>query len=71
MKQVENNPRTKNPVMLLQMKTQTIGANSITFRGSTFSNALTDDLKTCDNIAVFKRKIIGWKGKNFSCELCR
>ena len=45
-KQVEYNLRTKNLVMLPQIKTQTYGVNSITFRSSILWNALTEDVKT-------------------------
>ena len=63
MKQVEYNLRTKNLVVLPQIKTQTYGANSITFRGSILLDALTDDIKACTNMAALKKKIIGWKGE--------
>ena len=43
-KQVEYNLRTKNIVMLPQIKMQTYGVNSNTFRGSILWNALSDDI---------------------------
>ena len=49
--------------MLLQIKTQTYGAKSITMRGSILWNALTDDINACTNMAAFKKKVIGWKEK--------
>ena len=70
-KQVEYNLRTKNLVMLPQIKTLKYGINSIAFRGSILWNALSDDIKTSENVAGFKKKIIGWKGKNCNCRLCR
>ena len=54
---------TKNLVMLPQMKTQTYGVNSITFRGSILWNVFTDDIKTYDNVAAFKKDVIVWKGE--------
>jgi len=69
-KQVEYNLRTKNLVVLPQIKTQTYGANSITFRGSILWNALTDDVKGCTNMTAFKRKVIGWRGESCNCKLC-
>ena len=56
-KQVEYNMRTKNLVMLPHIKTQTHGANLITFRGSILWNVLTDDIKACANMAAFKKKM--------------
>ena len=62
-KQVGYNLRTKNLMMLPQIKTQTYGVNSITFRGSILWNALSDDIKTCDNVVAFRKKVIAWKGE--------
>ena len=70
-KQIEYNLRTKNLVMLPQIKTQKYGINSIAFRGSILWNALSDNIKTSENVAAFKKKIIGWKGGNCNCRLCR
>ena len=70
-KPVEYNLRTENLVILPQIKTQTHGVNSITFRGSILWNALSDDIKTCDNVVAFKKKVIAWKGEICSCRLCR
>ena len=68
-KQVECNLRTKNLVMLPQIKTQTYGTNSITFRGSILWNAIIDDTKDYTNVAAFKKKVIGWKGESCNCKL--
>ena len=45
------------------MKTQKYGANSFTIKGSILWNALCDGIKACYDVAVFKKKKIGWKGK--------
>ena len=34
-----------------------------TFRGSILWDALADEIKTCDNVAAFKKNIIAWKGE--------
>jgi len=62
-KQVEYNLRTKRSSGVTSNKTQTHGANSITFRGSILWNALTDDIKAFTNMAAFKKKIRSWKGE--------
>ena len=69
-KQVEYNLRIKNLVKLPQIKTHTFGLNSVTFRGSILWNALGDDIKICENVAAFKKKIKTWKGANCSCKVC-
>ena len=69
-KQTEYNLRTKNLVKLPQIKTHAFGRHSVTFRGSILWNTLSDDIKTCENVAAFKKKIKTWKGANCSCKLC-
>ena len=64
-KQVEYNLRTKNLVMLPQIKTQTYGVNSITFRSSILWNTLTEDVKTCDNVAAFNSYVYDTNCKKF------
>ena len=70
-KQVEYSLRTKNLVMLPQITTQKHGINSSAFRDSILWNALSDDIKTSENVAAFKKKIRGWKGENCNCRRCR
>ena len=56
-------------MMLPQIKTQKYRINSIAFRGSILWNAINDDIKTSENVAAFKKKIIDWKGENCNCRL--
>ena len=69
-KQIEYNLRIKNLVKLPQIKTHALGRHSVTFRGSILRNTLSDDIKTCENVAAFKKKMKTWKGANCSCKLC-
>ena len=48
-------------MILPQLWTQTYGINSATFTGSTLWNALTDEIKTCENAVAFKKEIMVWK----------
>ena len=68
--QVEYNLRIKYLVKLPQIKTQTFGRNSITFRSSILWNALSYNIKICKNVAALKNIIKTWKGENCSCKLC-
>ena len=68
-KQVEYNLRTKNLVVLPQVKTQKYGANSIKFRGSILWNALSEDTTAYTNVAAFKKIIMSWKGESCNCKL--
>ena len=70
MKQVEYNQKTKNLVMLPQIKTQTYGARSITVTGSILWGALTGDIIAGNNVAVFNKNVIACKGHSCSCNLC-
>ena len=69
-KQIEYNLRIKNLVKLPQLKTHAFGRHSVTFRGSILWNTLSDDIKSCENVAAFKKKIKTWNGVNCSCKLC-
>ena len=53
-KQVGYNLRTRNLVVLC--RTQTYGINSGIFSGSTLRNALTEEIKTCENVVAVKEK---------------
>ena len=70
-KQLGYNLRAKNFVMLPQIKTQTFGANAITFIGGILWDALTDNITAYTNVAAFKKKVVGWKGENCNCRFCR
>ena len=54
--------RTKDLVMLPQIKTQTYGEKLDYFRGSILWNALTDYIKACTNVAAFKKKVMAGRG---------
>ena len=69
-KQIEYNLRIKNLVKLPQIKTHVFGRHPVTFRGSILWNTLSDGMKTCENVAAFKKKIKTCKGANCSCKLC-
>ena len=62
-KQIDYNLRIKNLVKLPQIKTHAFGRHCVTFRGSILWNTLRDDMKTCENVATFKKKIKTWKGQ--------
>ena len=68
MKQVENNLRIRNLLVLPQIPMQAYGANLIAFRGSILWIALTDNVKACMN--AFMKKVIDRKGESCNCKLC-
>ena len=47
------------------------GTNSLSFRGSILWNSLSDDVKTPQNLAIFKQKIKSWNGTHCKCNICR
>ena len=54
--------RTKNLLQAPNLKTNTIGANSLISRGAHLWNTLPDDIKNVNSSAIFKRKIKEWNG---------
>ena len=60
--------RTKNLLQTPNVKTNTIGANSLISRGAHLWNTLPDDIKIVNSIAIFKRKIKQWNGRQMQLQ---
>jgi len=52
------------------VKTNTIGANSLISRGAHLWNTLPDDTKNVTSTAIFKREIKEWNGDKYNCKIC-
>ena len=62
--------RTKNNLLQTpNVKTNTIGVNSLISRGAHLWNTLPDDIKIVNSIAIFKRKIKRWNGDKCNCKI--
>ena len=63
--------RTKNLLQTPNVKTNTIGANSLISRGAHLWNTLPDNITNFSSIAIFKRKIKQWNGGKCNCKICK
>jgi len=52
------------------VKTNTIGANSLKSRGARLWNTLPDDIKNVTSTAIF-REIKEWNGDKCNCNICK
>ncbi len=62
LKEMPYNLRTISLIKLPKTHTVTYGTNSLLFKASLIWNNLPNNLKECDNVNTFKRKIKSWKG---------
>ena len=62
--------RVKDLLQLPTARTVSKGLNSIVFRGSILWNAISDELKSSQSIASFKRKIKSWNRDDCNCNIC-
>ena len=65
------NLRNCDILKLPTAKTRSYGINSMRFRGSILWNSLPNSLKSCSNLAEFKRRIKTWDGSQCNCLNCR
>ena len=63
--------RTINLLQTPNVKTNTIGANSLISRGAHFWNALPGDIKIVNSAAIFKRQIKEWNGDKCNCKISK
>ena len=61
--------RAKNLLQTLNVKTNTIGANSLISRGAHLWTTLPDDLQNVDSPALFKTKIKEWNSDKCNCKI--
>ena len=61
---IKHELRTKYLLQTPNVKTNTIGGNSLISRGAHLWNTLPDDIKNVNSIAIFRRKIKQWNGAN-------
>ena len=69
-KEVTYNLRVKDLLQLPTARTVLNGFNSIVFKGSILWNAISDEIKSSQSIASFKRKIKSWNGDDCNCNIC-
>ena len=69
-KEVTYDLRVKDLLQLPTARTVLNGFNSIVFRGSILWNAISDEIKSSQSIASFKRKIKSWNGDYCNCNIC-
>ena len=69
-KEVTYDLRVKDLLGLPTARTVLNGLNSIVFRGSILWNAISDEIKSSQSIASFKRKIKAWDGDDCNCNIC-
>ena len=69
-KEVTFDLRIKDLLQLPTARTVLNGLNSIVFRGSILWNAISDEIKSSQSIASFKRKIKSWNGDDCNCNIC-
>ena len=69
-KEVTYDLRVKDLLELPTARTVLNGLNSIVFRGSILWNAISDEIKSSQSIASFKRKIKSWNGDDCNCNIC-
>ena len=70
-KNVPYNLRATSLVKLPSARTVTYGTNSLQFKASLIWNGLPNDIKSCENVIAFKRKIKLWNGESCSCTCCK
>ena len=69
-KEVTYDLRVKDLLQLPTTRTVLSGLNSIVFRGSILWNAISDEIKSSQSIASFKRRIKSWNGDDYNCNIC-
>ena len=69
-KEVTYDLRVKDLLELPTARTVLNGLNSMVFRGSILWNAISDEIKSSQSIASFKRKIKSWSGDYCNCNIC-
>ena len=63
--------RSQSLLKLPSSNTRSYGLNSIMFRASILWNSLPNQLKCCQTLQEFKRKIRSWDGSQCTCINCR
>ena len=69
-KEVTYDLRVKDLLRLPTARTVLNGLNSIVFRGSILWNTISDEIKSSQSIASFKRKVKSWNGDDCNCNIC-
>ena len=62
--------RVKDLLQLPTARTVLNGLNSIVLRGSILWNAISNEVKSSQSIASFKRKFKSWNGDDCNCNIC-
>ena len=63
--------RLINNVEIPRFSSVTYGQNSFRVEGAKLWNSLSDDLKACTNLKMFKRLISAWDGPCCNCSYCK
>ena len=70
-KEISYDLRLKNLLQIPKVKTSSYGQGSLSFRGSTLWNTLSNSIKSAQNIRGFKTMSRNWKGESCSCIGCK
>eukprot|EP00112_Aurelia_sp_Birch-Aquarium-sp1_P009288 Seg205.19 transcript_id=Seg205.19/GoldUCD/mRNA.D3Y31 product="hypothetical protein" protein_id=Seg205.19/GoldUCD/D3Y31 len=70
-KEVTYDLRAKDLLQLPKARTVLNGLNSIAFRDSILWNALPDEIKSSQSIALFKIHVKQWNGDSCNCNICK
>ena len=63
--------RTKIILQKLNVKTDTIGADSLISRGTHYWKTLPDDITNVTSTAIFKSEVKEWNGDRYNCTICK
>ena len=69
-KEVTYDLRVKDLLQLPTARTVLNSLNSIVFRDSILWNTKSDEIKSSQSIASFKRKTKSWNGDDCNCNIC-
>ena len=63
--------RSEHLLEIPYANTYNYGINSVLFRGSILWNSINNDIKTAENLNVFKRITKEWNGDKCNCKICQ
>ena len=63
--------RSEHLLEIPYANTYNYGINYVLFRGSILWNSINNDIKTAENLNVFKRITKEWNGDKCNCKICQ
>ena len=64
-------PRNPNDLQHYRPKEATFGSNSLRSLGPLIWNGLSNEIKSAENLNIFKHMIKKWDGQNCKCNTCQ